>query len=368
MQRIIFTRRFTTHSALLLIVLWAFTDQLLRLAAIDAFAAGLPNTWGTANVGDVGIAGDATVEPDQLVVRGAGADVWGTADSFFFAYQPFDQGEFSARVLSEQSTSEYAKAGIDFRQTLRPTSAHVILDVKPNGSIEFMFRDADSAPTTFVSGAAASFPISLKLTHAGPTVTGWMSTDNGQTWTVVGAATVGAAAGYVGLAVTSHDTTLLNTARFDTVRTLIGASAIPTWFTTDVGPTSVHGTVLATDGAWSVSGEGADIWGNSDSFFFVHQSLSGDAQITARVTSVPNTNPYAKAGLMIRQTLDPGSSDVILDVKPDGAIEFMSRPQPNADTAFIAAGAGGSLPTWLRLVRVGSRVTGYVSADRKSVV
>jgi len=361
-QRITFAKPFNIQTAVFLIVVIACGSQLPSLGEVNIFAAASPG-WAAEDIGLVGIGGDATVEGAEVIVSGAGVDVWGAADALFFFYQSFGQGEFTARVLSEQNTSPHAKAGVDFRQTLLPTSAHVILDVKPDGGVEFMTRPADGAPTTFVAGALASFPVSLKLSHAGPTITGWMSTDNGQSWNVVGAATLTDGSGYMGLAVTSHDPTQLNTARFDMVRATIGAPATG-WSSTDIGPVSLSGTTLNTGGTLSISGEGADIWGTSDSFFFVHQSLNGDAQLTARVTSVPNTNPYAKAGLMIRQTLDPGSSDVILDVKPDGGIEFMSRTQPNAETVFIGGGAGGPLPVWLRLVRTGLIVTGYASSDR----
>src|SRR5690349_11370827 len=74
-------------------------------------------------------------------VSGAGSDIWGTADSFFFMYQPIEDGEMSVYTRSLDNTDPHAKVGIMFRQTLDAGSVHVILDVQPDGSVEFMTRN-----------------------------------------------------------------------------------------------------------------------------------------------------------------------------------------------------------------------------------
>jgi hypothetical protein len=48
-----------------------------------------------------------------------------------------------------------------------------------------------------------------------------------------------------------------------------------------------------------VTGAGWDIWGSTDEFHYVHQPLNGDGRITARLTSQDDTNPWAKAGVMV---------------------------------------------------------------------
>jgi hypothetical protein len=98
------------------------------------------------------------------------------------------------------------------------------------------------------------------------------------------------------------------------------ADPIPQPFqSTDVGAVGVAGDAsFGPAGAWNVSGAGRDIWGTRDSFHFVYQPVS-DGYIFTGPPSQDGTNPFAKAGLMIRQSLDPGSPHVILDVRPDGA-------------------------------------------------
>ena len=79
----------------------------------------------------------------------------------------------------------------------------------------------------------------------------------------------------------------------------------------------------------------------------------------ARVTSLDDTDPYAKAGIMIRASTDPSAADVILDVKPDGGIEFMTRSAAGGTTNFLG-GATRSFPVQFYLVRTGGTINGYV--------
>jgi len=114
-------------------------------------------------------------------------------------------------------------------------------------------------------------------------------------------------------------------------------------------------------GSFFISGAGADIWGTSDAFHAVTRTLSGDSQLTTRVVSEQNTNAFAKAGLMIGDA-SPDAARVILDVKPDGGVEFMARSTAGAAMTFVAA-SSGSFPVWLRLTRAGDQFTGEISPD-----
>ena len=63
-------------------------------------------------------------------------------------------------------------------------------------------------------------------------------------------------------------------------------------------------------GGLEIAGSGADIWETADQFHFRFQSLSGDGEIVARVTSLANTHPWAKVGLMVRETLASGTTPI----------------------------------------------------------
>jgi len=115
----------------------------------------------------------------------------------------------------------------------------------------------------------------------------------------------------------------------------------------------------------------------NDSFYFVRQPLAGDGSVTARVTSltervqVPNAGgsdatepgvvPWAKAGLIIKASLTPGSAYAAILVTASHGV----RMQWNytGDTAGLTGPPGPANPRWLRLTRSGDVLTGYDSAD-----
>jgi hypothetical protein len=181
-------------------------------------------------VGSTGISGSASFAAGAFTVRGAGADIWGTSDAFQFVSQAFtDSGtpldvyplthaEIVGRVTSTAATNTFAKAGVMIRDSDDPGSAHVILDVRPTGDVEFMTRTGTGGSTTFIGGTTAGLPIWLKLARAGASVTGYVSSD-GLEWTMVGTTTTGLSKlqTELGIIVTSHDAGAVNTSTFDNV-------------------------------------------------------------------------------------------------------------------------------------------------------
>jgi regulation of enolase protein 1 (concanavalin A-like superfamily) len=107
---------------------------------------------------------------------------------------------------------------------------------------------------------------------------------------------------------------------------------------------------------------GADIWNMADQFHFAYKRLSGVGSITARVVSVSNTDPWAKAGVMIRQTLEPGSVNTMIAVTPDNGVTFQSRSTTDAASVSTTQ-AGITAPQWVRLTRSGNTFTGEYSAN-----
>src|SRR5689334_15936335 len=344
---------------------WATYVCVLTFAA-TSFLSGatlLPTPWTNQDIGSVGVSGSASLTNGVFTVQGAGSDIWGTSDAFQAVVQPISGDvQIVARVASIQATDTFAKAGVMLRSSLTSGAAHVILDVRPNGSIEFMTRSANGGTTAYITGATQSAPVWLKLTRAGTTVTGFISA-NGSTWSMVGSTTLSVPANaYAGLAVTSHTTAQLNTSKFDNVAVDGGGTVPAPWQNLDVGTVGLVGSGSSSSGIFNVKGAGSDIWGTADSFHAVAQPLSGDAQLIARVTSVQNTNTFAKAGLMLRDSNAPGAAHVIIDVRPTGDIEFMTRQSTGGSTSWLS-GATKTAPVWLKLTRAGSLVTGYFSVD-----
>ena len=68
-----------------------------------------------------------------------------------------------------------------------------------------------------------------------------------------------------------------------------------------------------TGGKMTLTGDGADIWNNSDEFTFAYKTLNGDGTIVARVVSIgTGSNTWAKGGVMIRDSLDGGSMHAMM--------------------------------------------------------
>jgi regulation of enolase protein 1 (concanavalin A-like superfamily) len=112
-----------------------------------------------------------------------------------------------------------------------------------------------------------------------------------------------------------------------------------------------------------VNGEGADIWDTSDQFNYLYQTTSGDLTITARVASQQNTNAWAKAGVMVRETTATNSAYVFMMVTPGNGVSMQYRSSTGATAATLGKTLGPVAPYWVQLVRAGNTFTGFSSAD-----
>ncbi len=134
------------------------------------------------------------------------------------------------------------------------------------------------------------------------------------------------------------------------------------WSDQDVGPVGLAGTAQVQNGNWSITGAGADIWANSDGFHFVYQSWQGDGQIVARVTRQDVTDPWAKGGIMIRETLRSDARHLMLAVTPANGVRFFHRFQTTGETTSDPINSSVT-PVWMKLVRRGNAFSAYTSAD-----
>ena len=151
-----------------------------------------------------------------------------------------------------------------------------------------------------------------------------------------------------------------NTVFIDNVRITPGLPS--PWNTADIGAVGAAGSASHANGTFTVAGSGADIWGTSDEFRFVYQIASGDCDIRARVATLQNTHNNAKAGVMIRESLNANSSHAMVNVTPGVGVEFIRRTSTGG-SAVNTLSAGLTAPYWVRVVRTGNTFTGYRSAN-----
>ena len=132
------------------------------------------------------------------------------------------------------------------------------------------------------------------------------------------------------------------------------------WMTREIG--AGGGSVFFSNGVFTVTGSGADIWGNSDSFRFVYVAATGNCSIVARVVSVAPTDPWAKAGVMIRASLEANAAHAFVCVTPSNGVAFQYRSSTGGGS-YNNNTTGVNAPYWVRLVRSGNSFTGYRSPN-----
>jgi Bacterial Ig domain/Right handed beta helix region len=151
-----------------------------------------------------------------------------------------------------------------------------------------------------------------------------------------------------------------------------GTSAVTTgtglpypWMTSDVGNPPRPGSAAWASEVFTVQGGGSDIGGSADQFRFVYQTLDGDGEIVARVTSLDNTQPWAKAGVMIRDELTGSAKHASVLLTPSKGVVFIRRIA-NGATTMQTAGVNGRPPYWLKVTRTGQLFTAFASANGSS--
>ena len=153
-------------------------------------------------------------------------------------------------------------------------------------------------------------------------------------------------------------------------------SAIPSanvpvpWVAQDIGAVGVVGSESYTNGAFTVSGSGADIDNNQsanvgvlDTCRFVYATNSGNCMIAARVTSVQNIDPESKGGVMIRSGLNADAANVFIGMTPGIGVVMSYRSTNSANGTLVNNVTNLTVPCWVALVQNGASFNGYYSTD-----
>jgi L-ascorbate metabolism protein UlaG (beta-lactamase superfamily) len=128
-------------------------------------------------------------------------------------------------------------------------------------------------------------------------------------------------------------------------------------------PTYVGGFTEDPPGTYTINASGADIWDASDQFHFAYKQVSGAASIVARVSSVSHTDDWAKAGVMIRDSLDADSAHAIMAVTPASGVWF-GRRAAAGQSSISTKQPDITAPQWVKLERsVGGLVRASYSDD-----
>ncbi|HTJ79865.1 MAG TPA: discoidin domain-containing protein [Rariglobus sp.] len=277
------------------------------------------------------------------VATGAGASTI-TAVSF-----PEQIARYIRVVQTGSTTGTYWSIG-EFNVTGTPVSS----PGAPNSVTVASGYGQASLSWAAVSGAT-TYTIKRSTTSGGPyavvasNILGTSFTDTGLT--------NGVTYYYVVSAVNNSGTSI------NSAEASIAVGSLPSpWQTTDIGSVGVTGSAFY-DGTsvFTVAGSGADIAGTTDSFRYVYQAASGDCSIVANVTSQQNTNSWAKAGVMIRETTAAGAANAAV-LASNGAVNFQWRSATGSSTQ--SASGGWTSPTqWVKVTRIGNSFSAFRSSD-----
>jgi len=292
----------------------------------------IPSGWVDGDVGAVGVAGNANYASDVFTVKGAGAQIYGTADAFHFVYQPLSgDGTVVARLVNLQGGAGYVSAGVMIRNTLDAGSANAKTAYWATyGAIYFDERATSGGGTSEPGAVSVTLPYWVKVSRSGSTFSSYASVD-GVGWAQVGTSqtiSMGQTV-YVGLAVTSGSSTALATATFDNVSVSSAAAPAP-----------VIGSISATTGSIGspvvISGTG---FGTPQGNSVVTLNGAGVTINTWSATSINITIPVgATSGRMV-VSVAPSMND-------SNAVVFTvtSQPLPSSwlDQDIGAVGVAGN--------------------------
>jgi YVTN family beta-propeller protein len=210
------------------------TEKAQLVAYLQQLDDGAPApAWSGQDVGAVGVAGGFSEGGGAITVSGAGADITGTADAFYFVSRDLSgDGSISARVANVSGGDGVnVKAGVMMRDPgadgLGANDVNAFTMVKPAFTQNKFQRRLTSGGSTTSIVATTATPTWVRLTRTGNTLLGEQSVD-GSVWTTIGSDTVTMTTVKVGFAVTSHTTATTATAIFTNVVFTQSAVANPT--------------------------------------------------------------------------------------------------------------------------------------------
>jgi regulation of enolase protein 1 (concanavalin A-like superfamily) len=321
----------------------------------------LPSGWSDQDIGAVSVNGSAGFDGTSFTVNGSGADIWGTVDAFHFAYTQMS-GDFTitARVTSVENVDQWTKAGLMIRESLSPDSRHGSFFATPSTAKGTAFQSRDGAGNSSfsVTGPDVAPPVWLKLVKRGRTITAYFRHNTIDLWSQLQYEVFDSFADTVdvGLAVSSHLDGQVATAQFSDVV----VESLPPWQMQSIGTSQGFGSTDST--IFGLAGGGSDIWGTADAFEYASVPWIGDGTITARVRGLEDTSPWAKAGVMFRESLTTNSKHVFFLVSAERGSSLQYRAATGGQSAE-AAGGSGYAPSWLRLTRTGDQFTAQISFD-----
>ena len=319
------------------------------------------------------------VQQENVSINAAGADIWGGGGQHDDAYGTIYQTQaatagttVTARVDRQDNTNGWAKAGVVLRNNLAQAGSspgYAVMVLTPSNGVSFQWDSNGDGYLDQLSsaGVGTPAPVWVRLVRTGTQISGYYST-NGTTFTKVGPTadlSAPAATQDAGLIATSHNAGAAGTAQFSNLQ--ITTTPFSAYSNIDADLDQHHGNQFA------ITGTGSDMWGSGgqhdDQYGSIYQpaALPATGAVTVRLEGQENTNPWAKAGLILPNSI-PGATTatgytMIARTPSNGiTLQWDSNSDGYLDQ-LVKTGTGTAAPVWLRLTRNGTQVIGAYSVN-----
>jgi regulation of enolase protein 1 (concanavalin A-like superfamily) len=135
------------------------------------------------------------------------------------------------------------------------------------------------------------------------------------------------------------------------------------WLSSDIGDAARPGSFSYVNKSFVIQASGADIWTNSDGFYYAYQYINGDCEMYTKVESLEANHEWAKAGIMVRESLNSGSRNAFVCVTNKNGVTCQQRLITNESSDAGNRIPDVKAPYWMKLIRKGNYFSYFVSAD-----
>ena len=122
------------------------------------------------------------------------------------------------------------------------------------------------------------------------------------------------------------------------------------WHDRPIGDVAMHGAAFVEGGKCLLKGAGRNTCLQKDQLQFLYQAIEGDFELRARLISFDGKAANARAGIMVRRSLQTACRQAFLSYRGDGQLEIQCRPETESQELFTAP---VTLPVTLRITRSG---------------
>jgi hypothetical protein len=139
------------------------------------------------------------------------------------------------------------------------------------------------------------------------------------------------------------------------------------WKAENVGAATAGGQRVHAPDAMDIvaAGVGIDGTSTSDQFRYVWRKVKGDFDFSAKILGLADSDPAAKAGIMVRGSLQPDSAHLMLHALPDEQVGVVWR-QKDASPSLEQEVQVSLFPLYMRVQRHGNIVKVSSSHDGRS--